>query len=60
MKKKIYIFQKIKLILYPNLTTSIFLKMNCNVESETTVMDFSYLVYFWENEFEKANDMLFE
>ena len=39
---------------------SIFLKMNCHVESETTMMDFSYLVHFRENEFEKANEMLFE
>lgn len=58
--KKIYIFQKISLILYPNLTMSISLKMNCSVEPETTVMDFSYLVHFRENEFEKANDMQFE
>ena len=39
---------------------SISFKMNCRVEPETTVMDFSYLVHFQENEFEKANDMLFE
>ena len=38
---------------------SISLKMNCSVEPETTV-DFSYLVHFRENEFEKANDMQFE
>lgn len=39
---------------------SISFKMNCRVEPETTVMDFSYLIHFEENEFEKANDMLFE
>lgn len=42
------------LILHQNSTCVIFLKISCNVQSETELMNFLYLIYSWDNENRKG------
>lgn len=47
-------------ILPPNLITGGFLKVSCNVESESMKMSFSYSVYLGENESDKRQNNILE